>query len=700
VRVFERWTRDDPITREGQTTDDARTAREERAERLRAAERRQRTLAKEPSVDDAHGDRAEAVRRVARALCTWPLLALLLALASAWAAPAVLLLAVGRDETRAVIATGLTVVAVAVAALVVREVPSRLRRWDERKAVEGGFERPYVIAVVVCAGACAAAIGFPLAVPPAIGVVGMTAVGVTALLALLLEGQRYGDGHPPTHGLRVVGFARIPVTLLLVVALAVASAVDDGSSHAVARNGQVAPQPGALTLEVAFDAWAKRNCATEGGARRTVPLVLVASHGGGIRAAYWTTSVLTQLLASPSTSAGDGACPEATAYDRVFAMAGASGGSLGEASYAGHPDDAAAEGVLWFRRIWGTTDLVSVPVSWGLLVDLPRSLVGFGGPDRARRFEESWERQDSTLKDDFFAGQQRSGPLLLLAGTQVESGCRVNVSAVRLTAKESPGTRGECAALGARPGSGPDQDDGPLLPSAAITTDVLDHLCGEDDPPGRSLDRSTAALLSARFPYVSPSGQLPACEGDAGTIAVVDGGYAENTGAQAALNLWQRLEPLVAAHNAAGTGRRIVPVFVHVDNHYGRAARAGAIGRTPELLVPPHAYGSVDKLDDRGVEQAANAAFSVALPGLPQTTCEIGTGPGQRYVRIAPTDHPGIQAPLAWTLSAMAMDDLDQQREHAFGDLARHDESTRGGAVTPVRRLADILHGAPPACSG
>jgi hypothetical protein len=684
---------------EGRGEDHDEEVRQERQERTaridKAAERQKNEHAAAPD-----SDKTNAVQRVTRAVVTWPLLALLLALASAWTAPAVLLLAVGRDQTRAGIAAALVVAAVAVAALVAREVPVLLAKRDATAVGTSGFETRYVLVVLTCLAGCAAAIALPLDVPPFVGVVGMTALAFAALVVLLLEGQRYGDEHTPSRGLHVVGFARIPVTLLLVVALVAASGFDDGSSHAVAHNDKAAPRPEGITIETAFAAWRARNCASFGGPRRMIPLVFVASHGGGIRAAYWTTSVLTQLLASPTTSAGDRTCRGATAYDRIFAMSGASGGSLGEASYVGHPDDPATEHHPWFRRIWGATDLVSVPVSWGLLVDLPRSLIGFGGPDRAHRFEQSWEHQDRTLREDFFDGQGDRGgsPLLLLAGTQVESGCRMNVSAIRLTAPAMLTTPAECAALAARAGSGSDdaaEATGRLLPSAAITTDVLDHLCDTG-----SLNRSTAALLSARFPYVSPSGQLPACgPRDDETTAVVDGGYAENTGAQAALDLWQRLEPLVAAHNRSERATRIVPVFVHIDNHYGKAAKAGAVRRIPELLVPPRTYQSVDKLDDRGVEQAANAAFSVAVPGLHGATCAIGTGPGQRYVRIAPTEHPGIQAPLAWTLSAMAMDDLDQQRQHAFGDIALHDESARGGTVTPARRLADILHGAPPTCS-
>jgi len=162
---------------------------------------------------------------------------------------------------------------------------------------------------------------------------------------------------------------------------------------------------------------------------RAVPMVFVASQGGGIRAAYRTTSVLTALLGSPASKAGDDACPGATTFGRVFAMSGTSGGSLGVTSYAGQPTTKHD----WYHDDCGDTDLASVPASWGLLVDLPRTLIGFRGPDRARRFEQAWERQDSTLAADFFTTQpakppQDSKPLLLLTGTQVESGCRLNVS--------------------------------------------------------------------------------------------------------------------------------------------------------------------------------------------------------------------------------------------------------------------------------
>jgi hypothetical protein len=55
-------------------------------------------------------------------------------------------------------------------------------------------------------------------------------------------------------------------------------------------------------------------------------------------------------------------------------------------------------------------------------------------------------------------------------------------------------------------------------------------------------------------------------------------------------------------------------------------------------------------------------------------------------VRIAPGESPGIPAPLAWTLSRMAMDDLDRQRAAAL----------REGS--PGARLRAFLTGAEPDC--
>jgi hypothetical protein len=277
----------------------------------------------------------------------------------------------------------------------------------------------------------------------------------------------------------------------------------------------------------------------------------------------------------------------------------------------------------------------------------------------------------------------------------------MNISPVRLTAPSNSVSQGECTTLDRAPVT---QDSGEAGASprqvAALTSDVLDYLCGHE-----SLNRSTAAVLSARFPYVSPSGRLLRCHNPDPKVelstAVVDGGYADNTGAQELLNLWYGLEPLVAAHNACRCMPVIVPIFVELDNHYTTAGGAGPLARTPEFLVPPETKSRTGSLDSRGVEQLAQAEFSLDLPGVPGGTCHLSAPPqGQsanrpansavptprdRYIRIAPGESPGVQAPLGWTLSRIAMNDLDNQRATALADA-------------PARELQLILAGASVPC--
>lgn len=637
------------------------------------AEDRRRDLAAAP--DDA---RRDELRRLARGLSAWPLVAVLFGIASAMTAPAIVLTALERDTTRAAIAALVGALALVAVAVLAFAVPALLRA-SEGSAAPGRVELRHVGVVAACVATAVAAVAEPLDVPSVVGPVGMTAVGLALLVAVLGEAQRYGDTHAPTAGLAFAGFRRVPVALLLIVAYSIASVVDDGSYHDVHRNGHEAPDRDGTPLEVAFEDWRERNCAREGGAGRRIPLVLVGGHGGGIRSAYWTASVLTDLAGGPADK--HRGCPGASPFDQVFAMAGASGGSVGVITYSGHARAGApASGGNWYRDAMGDYDFLAVPIAWGLLVDLPRGLVGFDGPDRARRFEDAWERQDPTLRADFFATQQSDTALLMPSGTQVETGCRMNISPLRLTAPTQSPSQGECAAVIERPSAAPDLTPrSPVLPAAALTSDVLDYLCDG------SLNRSTAALTSARFPYVSPSGRLQKCAGGRDT-AIVDGGYADNTGGQPLLNLWARLEPLVAAHNATGGAPLIVPVFVDIDSFYAKAAKAGPVARTGQLLTPPVTAARADALDDRGVAQQANAEFSVALPGTRDVTCKIGFADTQRYVRIAPSEGPGVQAPLGWTLSKMAMDDLDAQRDKQFDP------------GTPASTLRAILRGGAVQC--
>jgi hypothetical protein len=261
--------------------------------------------------------------------------------------------------------------------------------------------------------------------------------------------------------------------------------------------------------------------------------------------------------------------------------------------------------------------------------------------------ERSWEDSNPTLEDSF--SSLARPPLLLLNGTAVETGCRFSTAQVELGAEPATDAVPECRT----------PEDYATGPSPAVSTlDLIDFLCD-----GQNVNRSTAALLSARFPFVSPSGRIEQCappkDVTPALVHVVDGGYLDGTGDAAVLDLWRALEGSVQDANATPGATCIVPVFVEIDNHYQAAKPGGAVAPRGELIAPAAAYRAVNANRDATVRTAVRLEFSRPLKGPAGTL----TVPKQRVFRFAPNQRPGVQAPLGWVLSKAARDDLDDQRQ-------------------------------------
>jgi hypothetical protein len=186
----------------------------------------------------------------------------------------------------------------------------------------------------------------------------------------------------------------------------------------------------------------------------------------------------------------------------------------------------------------------------------------------------------------------------------------------------------------------------------------------------QDLARSTAALLSARFPYITPSGRLTRCGGGDHTF-VVDGGYVENSGGLTAYDLYLQVKPLIDCHNQqldgpttppagcsavqGGATRRIRPVFIQIDNGYSTLAATTATDASPnQLLVPPQGYQAVGSAAEFTAQQRLFDAF--------------GSG---NYARVANIRRPGVQAPLGWVLSSGARQDLEAQLARATASAHR-----------------------------
>jgi hypothetical protein len=510
----------------------------------------------------------------------------------------------------------------------------------------------------------------PWFAPPFVGVQALLG-GFFTLVTILLGGIGYVvEGWRVPSALRVLGLRRIPlVTIVIVWAILAATFVSGDAYHAVRIESAdaVAPDARSLAVDEAFARWLEANAPTASGAegeRTAIPLVLVSAAGGGIKAASFTATVTDCLFAGVD----QGACRPTTnpdAWQSVFALSGASGGSVGFASTLVQRDEDARQ-TDWVRERLGT-DLLSPSLAWQLFVEAGNSLVRYDpGLDRAEVLERSWERRWGSDEDDrnparafaFGAQDEWEGPLLFFSGTDLFTGCRANVSRLNGTVPPSqapPGSEGRDCRRRRLVDTAP--------PQQQVSVDVLDYLCRDQD-----IRMSTAAFLSARFPFVSPVGELrPAADrGDvcteargARTLAIGDGGYRDNTGAGALADMWSVLEPLVAEHNAQDGASCVVPFYVEIDNGYRNRVASSADGGLRQMLAPLTGALAVFSARDAGWPETLAADFRRPLEE--QTIRVSGSPLEERFARLSLFAHPGVQAPLGWLLSDAAVDDIQRQ---------------------------------------
>jgi hypothetical protein len=536
-------------------------------------------------------------------------------------------------------------------------------------------------------------------VPVEAGALTMVAVFGVLLAFALSEVHLWAERATPISGLRVLGFKRTPVLLLILLWLLTSIMLDGNGTHDVRLTGKPSRPLAATTpmdLKAEFDAWTAANCADGGSPDKPAPLIIVGTSGGGIRAAYWTAEILDALTSVPATAPEPGCAHSVPAGSRLFAASGVSGGSLGLVSYVSRLQTSgqAAASVSapasttkpttkpttrpttsWYQHGLGD-DYLSPALSWGLFVDLPNSLIGLPVPDRARILEESWEHSQPALGklrlDDLYRralpDEQASGswiPLVFLNGTQEESGCRFATSPIALNVPASANGSPDHDPLACRSLQG-----NPQLRLETLSN-FTDYLC-----EGQDVRLSTAALLSARFPFVSPSGHLRRC-GKPGAAAeytyIVDGGYAERTGGLTALALLDRIKPLIDAHNAAvkakGTGRTITPLYVQLENGYETVATAVTGAQPAEAQVPTNTIAAVRNAVEWSAQQAVRQAVGA-----------------DAYQRLSTVPGPGVQAPLGWVLSPFARDELVDQ-------MARLKATTNGPVGTPWNVVSSAFSG-------
>lgn len=268
-----------------------------------------------------------------------------------------------------------------------------------------------------------------------------------------------------------------------------------------------------------------------------VPLYVVNAEGGGIRAAYWTVTVLGEIQKRQPKFA-----------DHLFSLSGVSGGSLGSAVFVGLLAQSREESLDVKRKAQAILgeDFLSPVVASLLFPDLVQRFlpVGVASFDRAATLEQSWElawkkhvparaRMSEPL-DRLWERPDTWTPNLLLNATWVETGKRLITSNLRVAAADW---------------------------KKAGAEDFVDVEDANAFFHPRSLSLATAAHLSARFTYVSPAGTLVK---DGRTYGrAVDGGYFENSGATASHEILQTIDVL-AADDARW--RQVDAYVIHISN--------------------------------------------------------------------------------------------------------------------------------------
>ncbi|HEY8131438.1 MAG TPA: patatin-like phospholipase family protein, partial [Thermoanaerobaculia bacterium] len=311
---------------------------------------------------------------------------------------------------------------------------------------------------------------------------------------------------------------RIVVTAALIVAMAIAAivtpykhrfpALDPLYQHPIAIPPIQSPLP--ANHLIANDAVREKWLSIVPPATAKPKLAIIATSGGGIRAAVWTTAVLNALTTGPYR------IPSFPYHVRV--MTGASGGMVGAAYFAASvpqpfvqlPMTSVSKTVE--RKLPPMADDSLEPVARSLaLRDLPGMLAFWSFRDRGSALEQAWSQHAPGVMDTPFSALaigEREGwrPSLIFTPMLVEDGRRLLVSNLDLDFML--------------------ENRGPQSVYSRPSVDLFRLI-----PAAQSMPVAAAARMSASFPYVTPAAELP-------TIPrrhVVDAGYWDNFGVHTAV---------------------------------------------------------------------------------------------------------------------------------------------------------------------
>jgi hypothetical protein len=169
-------------------------------------------------------------------------------------------------------------------------------------------------------------------------------------------------------------------------------------------------------------------------AGKPVPMIIVATAGGGIRAAYWTATVL-ERLETDLNARGE------SLQDLLFAISGVSGGSVGAMEYVAALHKRAASSTQVNPTEFLQSDFLAAAIASLVFIDGPSNfLPDLGQIDRGTALERSLERGSAGYLAhsflSFFPDVNTASKLwrlsLLLNATHQETGRRIIASNMKI----------------------------------------------------------------------------------------------------------------------------------------------------------------------------------------------------------------------------------------------------------------------------
>ncbi len=354
--------------------------------------------------------------------------------------------------------------------------------------------------------------------------------------------------------------------------------------------------------------------------RERYPVFIVAAQGGGIYAATAASTFLSRMHAR---------CPAFT--DHTFAISAVSGGAVGATLFhAGLPrDEIRISGCAPVRPVRLDDNRVAAALRDDHLSPLLgltiADLIGFHR-DRGQALEIGFQRSASRAAAHWLGEPFRdhwrptaSRPALVLNATSVDTGHRIAFAPFSL-----------------------------YRPRAARPLTLEDIFAPKADIPQSQAERIPrltmiqAAGTSARFPGISPALRID--HGAGSKLNLVDGGYADGSGATTALDIYRDISSYVAEHKLKVDVRLVLLVDKLVDDDLAQVSGTSA----RDTLAP---FIAVLKVREQLYATAVKRAYS-----------ELGASPSvskdDSPIQLVELDSTAFNLALGWTISHSSFDTI------------------------------------------